>query len=403
MRAMPTIAGPLGLAVMAMGSHASSPLAGQSSELVAELGATWSLPPIDVEGGAAGFFVTGLRASRWGLGGSGLHASLLVGRSMDEVDAGDVLSGEAGGEAWRDIGGGWSSGVRGRAFGLRVDAPIEQRSYGVEGAVLLRWRAPAFRASVRATGGAGQSRLSVEIPPSDRDGPTRTRERTDDLWRYGTEVELLWGDGPVLAGVRGGIDEGADGTYSRGGVQLLATAWLGVVEVHLDQWDTPAGAETTGGLAFHVPAGGWSARGVAGRPDPDPLLRDERGRGVGGVLVGRRILGGGADPATRSGRAHLHTVLDETPEGARVRIELPVETGAATVTVLGDFTLWEEVRMERRGDRWSVELDIPAGTHHYGFMVDDEWYVPEDAPDAVPDEWGRRSLILVAGAGGEVR
>ncbi len=56
--------------------------------------------------------------------------------------------------------------------------------------------------------------------------------------------------------------------------------------------------------------------------------------------------------------------------------------------------------MRREGNRWIAELSVPIGTHHYGFMVDDEWYVPDDAPDVVPDEWGRRSATLVIeGAG----
>jgi hypothetical protein len=42
-----------------------------------------------------------------------------------------------------------------------------------------------------------------------------------------------------------------------------------------------------------------------------------------------------------------------------------------------------------------AEVDVANGTHHYGFLVDDEWYVPDDARDVVPDEWGRLSAILV--------
>jgi 1,4-alpha-glucan branching enzyme len=92
-------------------------------------------------------------------------------------------------------------------------------------------------------------------------------------------------------------------------------------------------------------------------------------------------------------------VLEETPGGARVRIGVAPAGSAERVTLLGDFTLWEEVPMERNGAEWAVEVEVPVGTHHFGFMVDDEWYVPEDAPDAVPDEWGRKSLTLVVGDG----
>jgi 1,4-alpha-glucan branching enzyme len=74
-------------------------------------------------------------------------------------------------------------------------------------------------------------------------------------------------------------------------------------------------------------------------------------------------------------------------------IEAPA--GAGTVELLGDFTLWEPVPMRRRNGRWEIELEVGPGTHHYGFLVDDEWHVPDDTRDVVPDEWGRLSAILV--------
>ncbi len=68
---------------------------------------------------------------------------------------------------------------------------------------------------------------------------------------------------------------------------------------------------------------------------------------------------------------------------------------ADRVELVGDFTVWEAVPMMRRGDLWEVELEVDAGAHHYGYLVDGEWYVPEDERSVVPDEWGRMSAILV--------
>ena len=66
------------------------------------------------------------------------------------------------------------------------------------------------------------------------------------------------------------------------------------------------------------------------------------------------------------------------------------------MAVLGDCTLWEPVAMRHDGTVWVVELDVPVGTHHFGFLLDDdEWYVPDDAPDVAPDEWGRLTATLV--------
>ena len=55
--------------------------------------------------------------------------------------------------------------------------------------------------------------------------------------------------------------------------------------------------------------------------------------------------------------------------------------------------------MSRQGDRWLVEVDVAPGTHHFGFLIDNEWYVPDDAPDVVLDEWGRKSATLVIEGG----
>jgi len=68
---------------------------------------------------------------------------------------------------------------------------------------------------------------------------------------------------------------------------------------------------------------------------------------------------------------------------------------ATRVEVMGDFSLWNPVPMSRERDRWTAVLEIDKGTHHFGFLVDDEWCVPDDASDVVPDESGRRSATLV--------
>jgi hypothetical protein len=78
-----------------------------------------------------------------------------------------------------------------------------------------------------------------------------------------------------------------------------------------------------------------------------------------------------------------------------VRLSVLVPASAERVELLGDFTLWEAVLMERRGEGWSLDMDVDVGTHHYGYLVDGEWYVPDSEPNVVADEWGRRNAILV--------
>ncbi len=269
----------------------------------------------------------------------------------------------------------------------------------MEGSASLRYRRSRLSARVAGVGGVGRSKVTISTVVQ------RLRRRAmvvevleDDLWRWGGTAEVLVGGTPVAAGVTGGWHRSAGGSYRSAGLRLVAGGARGALEARLDAWSTPTGGETTGGIAFYLPWGGWSARGVAGRPEPDPLLLAEPGQGAEGVLFGRRILGGDGAPGARG---TLYRLEDEGPAGARVRFRVEAPEGARSVQVLGDFTLWEPVSMEADGSQWMVEMDVPAGTHHFGFLVDGSWYLPDDAPDAVPDEWGRRSatLIVEGGAG----
>jgi len=376
--------------------------AAQTSEVSVEIGGSRVVPPSEVEGDAAGFLVGGLRASRYGFGGSGVHASLLLGRALDAATGGDFLSAEVGGRAWRALGRGWSTGGEARAFGFRVRDPFAYRAAGAEGSALLRYRGHVWSGRLAATGGVGRSRVDVStVVQRLRRRATVVEVLTDDLWRWGATAELLAGGGPVAAGVAATVHRTAGGTYRSAGVRIVAGGARGALELRLDGWHTPEGRETSGGVAFYLPWGGWSARGMAGRPEPDPLLMAEPGRGAQGMLLGRRLVGSG--PAPTSGTP-LYQVRDVTPASARVRIRVEAPPGAQAVQVLGDFTLWKPVEMEADGRWWVTEMDVPAGTYHFGFLVDGRWYLPNDAPDAVPDEWGRQSATLVVegerGAGG---
>jgi hypothetical protein len=51
--------------------------------------------------------------------------------------------------------------------------------------------------------------------------------------------------------------------------------------------------------------------------------------------------------------------------------------------------------MSSDGTLWSVQVEIPNGVHHFGFLADGDWFLPDDAPDSVPDEWGRKNATIV--------
>ena len=179
------------------------------------------------------------------------------------------------------------------------------------------------------------------------------------------------------------------GTYRRGELQIRAAINNSRVQATLSAWDTPLGTETTGTLLVTVPLGGsgWFARLVGGRSDPDPLVQSEPG-GQGGLVIGRRLVRFGPSAATPV------VALRAVSEGvtARFRVE---RGGAQSVEVLGDFSGWEPRSMVRDGQVWVLEIPLPAGTYHFGFMVDGEWFVPEGAPGQVSDDWGQMNATIV--------
>jgi hypothetical protein len=363
------------------------PLSAQGGELTVEIGGSTIRPPAGVEGNAARFLAAGVRASRHSAGGSGIFASVLAGRAMEDGSGGDFFSASVEGELWRKFGGGWAGGVEVRSFGFEVVDPFPYRALGVEGGPVLRFSSPNFTA--RLSGVAGSGRSEAELIRY-ADGPVEQVE--DELWRLGAVAEVLAGSNRFMAGLSAGIHESLGGTFRFGGIRVLAGGRGPALEARLDVWRTPLGTETTGGLAFILPVDGWSLRGFLGRTEPDPLTLSEPGGGAGGIFLGWRLIG--ADPLPPA-KPPLHEILVRSDGVARVRLHVEPPRGAREVQVLGDFTLWEPVPLQKDQDEWAVELDILEGTHHFGFLVDGVWFLPADAPDTVADEWGRENATLV--------
>ncbi len=379
---MPSLVRLMGAAVLAM---VHTPAAGQVSQLVLELGGSQVRPPLGIEGSPANFMVGGLRGSL-GMGiDSQLTGSVLAGRSLDAAASGDFLSGEFGAGLWSNFHGRWSAGSDIRLFAFDVGSPFPYRAGGIEAATGLRFRAGGVATRVDAVTGWGRSEVELS---RFTDGSVEVV--VDDLWRYGGTAEVLLGEGPLAVGLTGGWHESAGGSYRSLGGRLVLVLGPAAGELRVDSWRTPLGKETTGGLALVIPLGGWIARGFAGRSEPDPLTLAQPGSGGGGLLVGRLIAGSAFEPRARG----LYEVQD--PAGAEYLVRFSVEHGdAGSVVLLGDFTLWEPVSMTRQGDRWVAIVSVPEGTYHFGFLVDGNWYLPEETQDAVPDEWGRLSATLV--------
>jgi hypothetical protein len=360
----------------------------QISEVVLEVGGSQVRPAIGVDGAATSFLVGGLRASYFGVAGGGVYAAFLAGRALDGGAAGDFVSAQLGAELRKSVAPDWSASGEMRVFGFDVTDPFSYRAGAVEGRTGIRFSRAGISAEAAGVAGWGRSRVVLRRYA---DGPGHVM--TDALWRAGGTVEVLAGVGPVAVGATGGVHASAGGTYRSLGGRLVFGSGGTAVDVRIDAWRSPIGTETTGGIALVIPFGGaWSVRGFLGRSEPDPLTLAEPGRGSVGAVLGRRVAGSGSRPLRRS--VALYEVLAETPAGARVRFVLACEA-ARSVEILGDFTQWQPVAMHGQDGPWVVELSVPEGTYHFGFLVDGDWFLPDDAPDTVPDDWGRRNATLV--------
>lgn len=363
------------------------------TEMTVELGASQVGPAAGLDGESARFGIAGLRLTHYSLGGSGVSTSLMFGRAFGDPNGGDFVSAVLGGTLRDRWGSHWTGGLDLQLVGFTVRAPFPYRAFIVEGRPSLGFRSGPLSVTVQAVAGVGRSRVELWRLQS---GPHRVF--ADALWRLGGTGEISLGSDGFRVGVVGGAHESAGGAYQSGGVRMIVSGAWGALEARADIWETPLAREVTGrrevtgGLTFVLPMTGWSLRGFLGKSEPDPLTLAEPGSGGAGILLGRSVY---ASKDERRGAPNAYQVVAQNAGRARVRIAVEPPAGAAAVALLGDFTLWDPVPMRRDGRRWVAEVDVGAGTHHYGFLVNDEWYVPEDTRDVVPDEWGRLSAILV--------
>lgn len=368
---------------------AGPPAAEAQNDLTLEFGGSQIGPPIGIEGDVARYLMAGIRGSHFRTNGSGIFASVLLGQTLNDAAGGNFLAGVLEGSLV-DRWGPYARGVFDvRLMGHGAQTPYPFRAFAAEGGPSLRVRTPRIGFELSGVGGVGLSQIELFLR---EDGPRRRFD--NDLWRYGTQGEFSVGPVTSNIGITGGWHRTAAGDYANIGGRLVFAGSWGLAEIQVDRWTTPTATETTGGIALILPLGSlWNLRGFFGRTDPDPLTLAQPGSGSGGFLVGRSLVSDA--PSLSAVDLAIARVVEYGEGSNRVRFSVEAPAESATVSVTGDFTLWQPVLMEWDGSRWSAEIAVPVGIHHFGFLIDGEWHVPDDAPDVVPDEWGRMNATLV--------
>lgn len=380
-------------------------LAGQAADggVSLEVGAARTFPPSGTDAAQASYGMAGVRAERWAADGTGAWGRVHGATALDR-DASHWASADVGGQAWAGLGGGLDLGMGVAAYGFTVGAPYSHRA--LTGELTPGARLRLGQALVVLGGVAGWGRSVVEVRHTDTtrlerhrldravtdssDAPL-LRRAEHDLWYRGLEPEVRVIVGPAVAGLSAGVFDSPRGTYRKASVSLAGFFGLesrGAWTVAASAWDTPHGRELTGGVSVSVPLGdGWSARATGTRSDPSPLILTGA-TNHGGVTLSKRLWSGGLawDPSDAVATVDASGRVDFT-----VRV-----TGAERVEVLGDFTDWEPVALRREGGLWVTTLTVPPGLYHFGFLVDGEWFLPDEGVGGrVSDEWGRENGILV--------
>lgn len=351
-------------------------------------GVSHSLSPSGSPVGPSTYGLGGLRLD-WSPGaGSRLFLSGYGGLSFDEA-AGDWGSVTAGFDLWTPVGRVLGLGLSGRGEAFTVGPPFEYRAVEGELRPRISLRLDQTLLTLEGVGALGQSEVTIRDSPELPAGVVPTGEVVTDLWMWGVGPELSFPAGPTSLSLGGKVYESRDRYYRRARLGISGSAGPFTLSADVAVWDTPGDGEVTGGLTLQLPVGdGASVTGAGRRAGPDPLLGTPAS-GQGSVTGSLRLAGFGGD------RDRLRIYSIDRREGTTVvtfRVRRPE---ADRVSVLGDFSGWEPVEMERRDGLWTVSVEVGPGVHHFGFRVDGEWYVPDDAPGRTPDDWGRVNATLV--------
>lgn len=356
-------------------------VSGQSGDVRIEVGASRAFAPAGTDLAAADYLTASLQVDRWTPSGSGVFAGIFGGMNAGSI-GGDWGSFVLGGQAVAGAGGPVEFSLSASTSGFAVGGRFLYEALTVVTRPEVSIPAGPVAIVLYGEGGKGSSNIEFR-----RD--TLVRAFSQDLWHYGWGPELQLRVGRTLTSASFGLLETEAGRYRRGELEVRAGTDRSLVAATLSVWDTPLGRETTGTISVTVPLGGpnWFARLVGGRTDPDPLVRSEPG-GQGGLVIGRRLVRFGPSAATPV------VELQPTSGGAAARFRLE-DQAAQRIQVLGDFSGWEPQAMVQDGRAWILEVALEAGTYHFGFLADGEWFVPEDAPGRVSDAWGQMNATIV--------
>lgn len=371
-----------------MATHPSGAL-GQGIEFWVDGGATNALPPANIDTSAALYGIVGGRllfsytlggtelTGRLGEGAGGTTAAWVGGEArtwMAQRFGRTVARLEIGGQAL-DFTDPFQYHVYSGALQPGVSGRLGPFGYVVNGMARLgRWQS-----TLLDTAGMGSMTSSTTV-----DGPMHVLGGTVQV---GRSLGPLW----MRLGATGldAVNGAVDGTYLSGTAEVTTTVGpIGVV-ADLTLQRGPADNETGYGLSL-----AWSPvesavfQVYAGQSVTDPVY------GTLGNFAATFAVSLRAGHRKRSLGTGLVDYGEWTDTGRQVQFRIRAPH-ARHVALVGDFTGWQPLPMQRDGKTWTATVTLEPGVYHFGFQVDDRWTVPKDAPGIMKDGWGRTNASIV--------
>ncbi|HEX8942701.1 MAG TPA: glycogen-binding domain-containing protein [Gemmatimonadaceae bacterium] len=235
-------------------------------------------------------------------------------------------------------------------------------------------RNPMYRAQSDAWWSAGDERLVVSA------ALTRTRS----VFEFPANVQST---SPTISY----LDVGANWRHDAGGLSFGAGGGI------RGQSAQSGSSGATSGWGV-VEAAAWLAPHVAVAVSGGRTL-DDVVRGVPHTTFAGVVLRFAAQPhATISARPSTVAgprITVERVGAERRRLDVHVDS-ASHVEIMGDFTNWTPVPLDRVGSAWRLELAIPPGAHRVAIRLDGgPWIVPVNLPRVEDDLAGMVGIITV--------
>ncbi|MEE9207849.1 MAG: glycogen-binding domain-containing protein [Gemmatimonadota bacterium] len=177
-------------------------------------------------------------------------------------------------------------------------------------------------------------------------------------------------------------------TLPHGQLALAYDYGTGVVWAGVDRWTSDSMRET----GWYVGASldlteSLSARSSVGQTSGEPIFGSPP-RQTWSVGLAYRF-------GDRHPIAVKSTALPEFGPGP-VILRVAEEEGAGIISVAGSFNGWVPTPMTRRGNAWTIELDLEPGVYAVAFVDESgRWFVPESMPGRRSDGMGGFTAVLV--------